>query len=204
MNALSSLRDVQGVYGSFMLSDSGGLLDKDLPAVFQDEVFEETGPRIVRVCEAVEHGGEALESLALRFADHKLHVRRSRGGLLCVIANADTNAPALKMALALLARRFGPSEHVARSEPPAAPSAAPLSTRSSPITEPSLTLALQDAVTPSPASGRASSPPSATSPSGVSGPASLRDPSSSSGPHSGMAAEHRKPLRAYRGVVIDE
>lgn len=118
--ALRTLKDVEGVFGSFLIGETGELFGKDLPAVFHDEVFEETGPRIVRLCEAIEHGGEALDSLVLRFADHKLHVRRSKGGLLCVIANADTNLPALRMALALVARRLGTQEPRTRhSEPPA-------------------------------------------------------------------------------------
>jgi hypothetical protein len=110
MQSLAGLRDVQGVHGSFVLSESGGLLGKDLPAVFHDDLLGETGPRIVRLCEALEHGGEALENLALRFTDHKLHVRRSRGGFLCVIADVTANASALKMALALVARRLGASD----------------------------------------------------------------------------------------------
>ncbi len=123
--ALKGLKDVEGVFGSFLIEESGELLAKDLPAVFHDEVFSETGPRIVRLCEAIEHGGEALDSLVLRFADHKLHIRRSRGGLLCVIAKLETNVPALRMALALVARRLGTSQAAepARSEPP--PSVAP-------------------------------------------------------------------------------
>ena len=115
---LSGLRDVEGVFGSFVLAETGELLGKDLPAVFHDDVFVETGPRVVRLCEAIEHGGEALDSLVLRFADHKLHVRRSRGGLLCVIAKLEANASALRMALALVARRLGAADN-AVAEPPA-------------------------------------------------------------------------------------
>ena len=107
LQVLKSLRDVEGVLGSFALNEGGALLEKDLPAVYHDDVLLESGPRIVRLCEAIEHGGEALDSLVLRFADYKLHIRRSRGGLLCVIANADSNPPALRRALGLVARRLG-------------------------------------------------------------------------------------------------
>lgn len=110
MQLLSGLRDVEGVHGSFLLTDDGALLGKDLPAVFHDDLLGEAGPRIVRLCEALELGGEALDNLAVRFTDHKLHIRRSRGGFLCVIADAGVNAPALKMALALVVRRLGASE----------------------------------------------------------------------------------------------
>jgi hypothetical protein len=119
---LSALRDVEGVLGSFLLTDTGKLLAKDLPAVFHDDVLLETGPRILRLCESIEHGGEALEGLALRFTDHSLHVRRSRGGLLCVIAGVHTNAAALRMASTLVARRLG-TLSAGDSEPPRATAA---------------------------------------------------------------------------------
>ena len=110
MQFLAGLRDVQGVHGSFVLSEAGDLIGRDLPAAFHDELLAETGPRIVRLCEALEHSGEGVENLALRFSDHKLHVRRSRGGFLCVIADAVANAPALKMASSLVVRRLGALE----------------------------------------------------------------------------------------------
>jgi hypothetical protein len=119
---LSGLRDVEGVFGSFVLAETGELLGKDLPAVFHDDVFVETGPRVVRLCEAIEHGGEALDSLVLRFADHKLHIRRSRGGLLCVIAKLEANASALRMALALVARRLGTADGAVAEPPTTLPS----------------------------------------------------------------------------------
>ena len=125
LQVLQSLRDVEGGLGSFALDEAGALLERDLPAVYHDDVLLESGPRIVRVCEAIEHGGEALDSLVLRFADYKLHIRRSRGGLLCVIANAESNPPALRMALALVARRLGsvsPPPKPAKP-PPASPEA---------------------------------------------------------------------------------
>ncbi|MGC4091506.1 MAG: hypothetical protein QM756_27230 [Polyangiaceae bacterium] len=126
LQVLRGLRDLEGVVGSFALDETGALLEKDLPAVYHDDVLLETGPRIVRVCEAIEHGGEALDSLVLRFADHKLHIRRSRGGLLCVIASADSNPPALRMALALVARRLGSvSAPPTPTKPPPASAEAP-------------------------------------------------------------------------------
>jgi hypothetical protein len=104
---LRGLRDVEGVFGSFVLSETGQLCAKDLPAVFHDDVFTETGPRVLRLCEAIEHGGDSLDALVLRFADYRLHVRRSRERLLCVIAKVDANAAALRMALGLAATRVG-------------------------------------------------------------------------------------------------
>lgn len=134
MQFLAGLRDVQGVHGSFVLSEAGDLLGRDLPAAFHDELLAETGPRIVRLCEALEHNGESIDNLALRFADHKIHVRRSKGALLCVIADATANAPALKMASSLVVRRLGAPEPAAHVGPaPTTPANRPAEARTSSI-----------------------------------------------------------------------
>jgi len=104
--ALSALRDVAGVHGSFLLQPSGELLGKDLPAVFHDELFVEVGARLSR------------------FDEHRLYVTRFAHGLLAVIAANEINAAALRMALTLTTRRLE-AEIVAlmtSPPPPVAPS----------------------------------------------------------------------------------
>ena len=108
------------VFGSSLLAQAARLPSKDLPAVFHADVFVETGPRIVRSCEAIEYGGEAIDGPVLRFADHKLHVRRSRGGLFWRHRQLEANASALRMARALVAGRLGAAVGAGDSEPPAA------------------------------------------------------------------------------------
>lgn len=80
--------------------------------------------------------GALLDNLALRFTDHRLHIRRARGGLLCVIAESSANAPALKMALALVARRLAELERPPREPSSPAPSLSPTTERT-PRTKPS-------------------------------------------------------------------
>lgn len=103
--ALAGLRDVDDVLGSFLIGERGELLAKDLPQVFRDDLFVDIGARLVRLRETLEADGEAMASLLLRFADHKLHVRVVGASLLGVVTGAKVNAPALRMATNLVARR---------------------------------------------------------------------------------------------------
>lgn len=102
---IDALRDVNGVFGSFVVDQSGRLVMKDLPAVFDDSLFEEVGPRVVRLGETLSEGGELPETVSLRFAEHRLHVKFLRAGALATLCNLSVNPAALKMAITLTARR---------------------------------------------------------------------------------------------------
>jgi predicted regulator of Ras-like GTPase activity (Roadblock/LC7/MglB family) len=122
--ALSALRDVAGVHGSFVLQPTGELIGKDLPAVFHDELFVEVGARLSRFVETMTADGDEVTSAVLRFDEHRLYVTRFSHGLLAVIAANEINAAALRMALTLTTRRLA-SEILARMTsppPPVAPS----------------------------------------------------------------------------------
>jgi predicted regulator of Ras-like GTPase activity (Roadblock/LC7/MglB family) len=106
--ALAALRDVAGVHGSFVLSLTGELVGKDLPAVFHDELFVEVGGRLARLVEGMTAIGDQVSSAILRFGEHRLYVTRFPHGLLAVITGSDVNAAALRMALTLTARRIEP------------------------------------------------------------------------------------------------
>ena len=104
-DALTGLRDVDDVQGSFLVGGEGTLLARDLPAVFHAELFAEVGPRLVRLREMFDPGSKQPSTLTLRFSEHKLHVRSVGEMLLCVLTGAKVNAPALRMAINLVARR---------------------------------------------------------------------------------------------------
>ncbi|HEY3498783.1 MAG TPA: roadblock/LC7 domain-containing protein [Polyangiaceae bacterium] len=106
-NALNGLRDVDDVQGSFLLGPEGQLIARDLPAVFDAELFADVGPRIARLRETFDPSGAEATTLTLRFSDHKLHVRSLGSSLLCVLSGTTVNAPALRMAMNLVARRVG-------------------------------------------------------------------------------------------------
>jgi predicted regulator of Ras-like GTPase activity (Roadblock/LC7/MglB family) len=101
---LLGLRDVDDVHGSFVVAGNGGLLARDLPAVFPNDLFADVGPRLMRLRETLQTDGEDMKSLVLRFSDHKLYLRPVGASLLCVITGAGVNGPALRMATNLVAK----------------------------------------------------------------------------------------------------
>src|ERR1044071_6577182 len=72
---LSTLSDVDGVQGAFVISDDGSLVDLDMPAMFEPSLFGEIGPRIVRLKETFASGGDEMDACAIRYSDFKLYVR---------------------------------------------------------------------------------------------------------------------------------
>jgi len=106
---LRSLRDVDGVVGSFVLGRQGALDARDLPDYFDSAVLLEVAPRVERLYEAWKSLGSELESASLSFAEHKLHLREFGAGFLAVVSLTQVNAPALRMAMGMVGRRLGPA-----------------------------------------------------------------------------------------------
>lgn len=101
---LRTLKDVPGVEGSFVVSDLGRLLARDMPPVFGDDVLGEVGPRALRLRDTLGYAGEELDSAVIRYADYLLFIRPLSDGVLCALTARETNVPAVKMALQLCAR----------------------------------------------------------------------------------------------------
>ena len=74
-HALAALRDVAGVHGSFVLSLTGELVGKDLPAVFHDELFVEVGGRLARLVEGLT-GPEISERTGLTPGSVRVNLHR--------------------------------------------------------------------------------------------------------------------------------
>jgi predicted regulator of Ras-like GTPase activity (Roadblock/LC7/MglB family) len=120
--ALTGLRDVGDVQGSFLLGGGGELVARDLPSVFQSDIFTEIGPRLVRLRETLESSGGELGTLTLRFSEHKLHLRSVGALLLGVVTSSKVNGPALRMAINLVARRVVSNSSKLEPELPSAAS----------------------------------------------------------------------------------
>jgi predicted regulator of Ras-like GTPase activity (Roadblock/LC7/MglB family) len=121
---LRTLRDVEGVYGSFVIAETGALVASDLPAVFDADLFEEVGPRITRLYETFRSSGEELDGCVLRYVDHKLYLRAMTWGLIGILSAVAVNKPALRMVVNLVIRRIDP-EVVPSLRPTLSPSAPP-------------------------------------------------------------------------------
>jgi predicted regulator of Ras-like GTPase activity (Roadblock/LC7/MglB family) len=107
---LQSMRDVPGLQGSFVVSDLGRLLARDMPALFADDVLAEVGPRALRLRDTMGDGTDSLpDALAwcvVRYPTNVLCMRQLRDGLLIVLADSDANLPALRMAMSHSIRRL--------------------------------------------------------------------------------------------------
>jgi predicted regulator of Ras-like GTPase activity (Roadblock/LC7/MglB family) len=105
---LKMLRDVQGVYGSFVVAGTGALVDRDLPGAYDESLFADVGPRVARLFETFGGGGNEMDACMLRFAEHKIYVRKMTWGLIGVLSSSAINLPALRMVLNLVVRRIDP------------------------------------------------------------------------------------------------
>jgi hypothetical protein len=101
---LRALRDVQDVYGGFLVSIQGDLLARDLPAMFSVELMNDVAARVALLGDACRDCGEILTECVLRYNEHKLHLRSTPVGVLGVITGTGVNAPALRMAMNLVVR----------------------------------------------------------------------------------------------------
>lgn len=106
--ALHALRDIQGVYGSFVLNTRGEPTARDLPAVFDAATLSESGARITRLWEVVSENTEP-EFALLEFAEYSLFLRGVREGCLCVVVPSHVNVLALRQASKWVARQLEPS-----------------------------------------------------------------------------------------------
>jgi len=129
--SLATLRDVEGVTGSFVFAPDGRVVARELPPLFDDGAIFEASGRLARLRETFAAVGDELGAAVIRFSDYKLYLRTLSGGTLCILANNDVNMPAMRMAANLVGRRIVPAlesaEIAAASDPgpEPAPAAAP-------------------------------------------------------------------------------
>jgi hypothetical protein len=124
---LGSLRDVAGVYGSFMISPQGAAVGRDMAALFTDDLLDEVAARLLRLLDGFADEGVQVLSYVVHYREHLLFVRAvSPGGALCVLSTREVNLPALRMGATLVARRLAsvPAPPV-RPPPPRAPAPPP-------------------------------------------------------------------------------
>jgi predicted regulator of Ras-like GTPase activity (Roadblock/LC7/MglB family) len=191
---LKMLRDVQGVYGSFVVAGTGALVDRDLPGAYDESLFADVGPRVARLFETFVSGGKEMDACMLRFAEHKIYVRKMTWGLIGVLSAASINLPALRMVLNLVVRRIDPEMGAGAvvSTFPRPPSVTPSPPASLTPRPPPVTTLASELAEPVPASQpprRATPPPLPV--------VAIEDPD----PPPSM----ERPVRMYRGrPVVDE
>lgn len=197
---LPSLRDVEGVLASFVVSDEGDVVARDLAAFVDDGTLQEVAPRLGRFHEALSSSGDFLDFFVLEFAQQSLHARRVPNGFLCLLTSPQVNAPSLRMAVNLMARKVGDRIAQQRQMQEAlAPTPPPLllQTPAARPTPPPLPYA---------AAGRATPQTMVTRPTPSAGMAAATRASSTrtaviAPPPVAASPQPSRPLRVYRGTV---
>ena len=106
---LRSLRDIEGVLGSFMIGARGELLARDVTAACGSDVLLLVSNRMQQLCDAFVSAdiGGPFESTTLCFPQYKLQIRALGGSaFLVAVMSAAVNLPALKMAMTMLGRQL--------------------------------------------------------------------------------------------------
>jgi hypothetical protein len=102
-DVLSSLKDIDGVYGSFVVDTTGGLVVRDLPGVIDNGALREAGPRIARLWGAFPED-DPPDYVLLEFASHQVFIKKFELGSLCIFVPPSVNRPALRMAANFVGR----------------------------------------------------------------------------------------------------
>lgn len=103
---LRSIRDVDGVCGSFVWAKNGQVVARDLPEYLDAGLVAEVGPRLQRLYEAFQSAGDELDAATLVFGEYKLHVRELEPAFIAVLSEIPVNMAALRMALSVIGRRL--------------------------------------------------------------------------------------------------
>jgi hypothetical protein len=114
LDALASLKDIDGVYGSFVIDRRGIPTHRDLPTLISNAALTEAGPRIARLWAGFPPGDTA-EAMVLSFASHQLFVKKLSAGSLCVFAPPSVNRLALNMVAGLVGSHLEPELEAAGS-----------------------------------------------------------------------------------------
>jgi predicted regulator of Ras-like GTPase activity (Roadblock/LC7/MglB family) len=104
---LAGLRDLDGVWGAFVVSLEGELIVWDVPSSITEPMLDAVAPRLTVLREAFASGGNIeADVITLRFDQHRLTVGAAPFGLVCAITTPAINGPALRMALHVTTRRL--------------------------------------------------------------------------------------------------
>jgi len=115
--SLGTLKDVAGIMGSFVFTEDGRVVAREIPPLFDDTALAEASGRLTRLRETFAAVGDRLDVAVVRFRDHKLYLKVLGAGMLCIVAEGVVNMPALRMAANLVGRRIVPALERASLEP---------------------------------------------------------------------------------------
>lgn len=135
-SVLTALKDIPGVVGSFVLSSQGGLIAREMPAIYPDSTFPELGRRLASVSEAMETQVSTVQDLLLKFEGYWLFVRRTTQGFLSILTTETVNFPALKMASNVALKQVAEKLAAVSAVPLAPVEVVPIEPAPAPVPEP--------------------------------------------------------------------
>ena len=120
--SLATLKDVAGITGSFVCTQSGRLVAREIPPLFEDAVLAEAGSRLVRVGETFAAVGDELEMAVIRYGDHK-PLSQVAGGRACSASSSPARSTCRRCEWppTWSAVASAPAVARVRDEPPPAP-----------------------------------------------------------------------------------
>jgi len=104
--ALQMLRDVSGVLGSLAVTNDGDVCGSDLPRAFDAAALESLGMRLSQLRAALASAEHPMKTATFRYEGHSLFVSQLDFGLVGILAEQQTNAPALDMVTRLVGQRL--------------------------------------------------------------------------------------------------
>jgi hypothetical protein len=107
LNALTPLKELEGVYGSFLLGAAGELLARDVPLVLEDQQLRQAGMHLTRLWGAAARS--QADQVTLEFAAHFLYCRRPAFGTLCVFVASRECLPAVRGATRMVCAELAES-----------------------------------------------------------------------------------------------
>ncbi len=219
MEALSTLKEIQGVLGGFLVDTQGKVIANDLPSYIR-EAIDHVGARLLHTAEALGMFNGDQQLCSLNFKNYRLILRSSEVGLVSVLAERQANLAALRMALNLvarqLARQTSQSNQAPLSQAPALslPSSQPAPSSLTPLPQPvsdfssvAPTGASQFTPSPPPVQTTSATPVSTSTPPLSSKPSTSSPPamsSAESGVHTQEDGSERRKKRPvyFRGKRV--
>ncbi|MDB6155979.1 MAG: hypothetical protein JWL90_4432 [Chthoniobacteraceae bacterium] len=107
ISTLVAFKDIPGVFGSFIFWPDGTLAARDMPAIYNDDIFAEIGRRLNGIADAVDPQVPSMSEMLVKFDSYWLLSRRTPHYTLNVLAEETVNYPALKMASNVAMRHLG-------------------------------------------------------------------------------------------------
>jgi predicted regulator of Ras-like GTPase activity (Roadblock/LC7/MglB family) len=104
LTILRSLRDIEGVLGSFIWLQDGRLLASDVPESCPPATLQAVAERVQRLYDALVSTGDTFDNTTLAYSQYKLHVCAVKDAFIGAVLSSHVNMSALKMAVALARR----------------------------------------------------------------------------------------------------